>query len=146
MSAAINPSPQTAISKPSTALLLIAHGSRRAEANDDLAHIAEQLRQRDRYALIQTSYLEISEPDIAAGGALCVTQGVGRVVMIPYFLSAGVHVHRDLAAARDELSARFPEVEFILAQPLGRHPSLVEIVIQRVEEAFDRPTPVSPTR
>jgi len=31
------------------ALLLIAHGSRRAEANADLEHVAESLRARGRY-------------------------------------------------------------------------------------------------
>jgi sirohydrochlorin ferrochelatase len=119
-----------------TALLLIAHGSRRQEANEDLEHIAEQLRGHDRYAFVQPSFLELSEPTIAEGGALCVARKVKRVVMLPYFLSAGVHARDDLTAARDELATKFPDVEFRLAQPLGRHPLLVEIVLQRAAEAI----------
>ena len=38
-----------------------------------------------------------------------------RVLMIPYFLSAGVHLVRDLTAARDELAAAHPGVAFVLA-------------------------------
>src|SRR5947209_7267657 len=113
-----------------TALLLIAHGSRQPEANADLSRLADELRRTERYAGVEPSFLELAEPGIEAGGAKCVELRVGRVVMVPYFLSAGVHVRRDLAAARDRLAARFPHVEFRLAEPLGPHPLLTEIVVQ----------------
>src|SRR5262249_13650099 len=110
------------------ALLLIAHGSRQEEANADLFHLAAELRRRGSHAVVEASFLELAQPDIDAGGARCVAQGVQRVVLLPYFLSAGIHVQRDLAAARDRLATRFPHVEFRLAEPLGRHPLLVEVV------------------
>ena len=55
--------------------------------------------------------------------------------MLPYFLSAGVHVRQDMTAARDELAGRFPGVAFRLAEPLGRHPLLLDVVEQRAAEA-----------
>jgi sirohydrochlorin ferrochelatase len=117
-----------------TTLLLIAHGSRQPEANADLYHLADGLRQRG-HAIVEASFLELAEPTIEEGGVRCVGQGAERVVLVPYFLSAGVHVRRDLAEARDRLAARFPAVEFRLAEPLGRHPLLVEVVAERVREA-----------
>src|SRR4051812_9328798 len=111
---------------PTTALLLIAHGSRHAEANDDLRYVAAALRARG-HPVVEASFLELAEPDIDGGGARCVEQGARRVVLVPYFLSAGVHVRRDLAAARDRLAARHPGVDFGLAEPLGRHPLLLEV-------------------
>ncbi len=119
------------------ALLLIAHGSRRAEANADLEFVADAMRSRGRYDLVQVAYLELAEPSIPDGGALCVQGGAGRVTMLPYFLSPGVHVRRDLESLRNELAARFPSVAFLLAEPLGRHPLLIEIVDQRAKEAED---------
>lgn len=118
-----------------TALLLIAHGSRRAEANADLIFVAEQLRERGRYPLVHVSYLELAEPDIDGGGAQCVAAGATDVILLPYFLSPGRHVAEDLAAARDRLAARFPGVRFALAEPLGRHPLLLDILEQRAREA-----------
>ena len=118
-----------------TALLLIAHGSRRPEANADLDHLAGVLRARGEYHHVQPSYLELCEPGIVPGGELCVAAGAGRVVLLPYFLSAGVHVVDDLTAARDELARRHPAVEFVLAEPLGRHPLLAEVVAERAREA-----------
>ena len=118
-----------------TSLLLIAHGSRRPEANADLEYVAEAMRIRGRYPIVQVSYLELAEPDIEAGGALCVAAGATDVVMLPYFLSPGKHVVEDLTAARNRLSERFPNVRFALAEPLGRHPRLVDVVEERAREA-----------
>jgi sirohydrochlorin ferrochelatase len=117
------------------ALLLIAHGSRRPEANADLEFIASALLARGRYPIVKVSYLELAEPNIEAGGAQCVGAGATDVILVPYFLSPGVHVVEDLTAARDNLGARFPEVRFFLADPLGRHPLLVDVVEQRAREA-----------
>ena len=118
-----------------TAYLLIAHGSRNAEANDDLLHLACALRQREQ-ALVEVAYLELAEPDVDSGAAVCVERGAKCVVLVPYFLSGGVHVRRDLSAARERLSMRFEEVEFRLAEPLGRHPLLLEVVADRIREAL----------
>ncbi len=115
-----------------TALLLIAHGSRNADANADLDHVAEVLRQRG-YPLAVASFLELAEPGIEAGGARCVEMGAMRVIMVPYFLSAGVHVRRDLQEARRALSERFTQVDFRLAEPLGRHPLLIDVVVDRIQ-------------
>jgi sirohydrochlorin ferrochelatase len=114
-----------------TALLLIAHGSRHAQANEDLHHAAADLRLRRR-EIVVASFLELADPDIVTGGRRCVEEGAERVVLVPWFLSAGVHVLRDLTAARDELASAFPAVRFALAEPLGRHPMLLDIVEERV--------------
>jgi sirohydrochlorin ferrochelatase len=117
------------------ALLLIAHGSRRAEANADLEHVAAAVRDRGRYPVVQVSYLELAEPNIEGGGAMCVEAGATDVILLPYFLSPGKHVVEDLAAARDRLAERFPAVRFALAEPLGRHPLLIDVVEQRARDA-----------
>jgi sirohydrochlorin ferrochelatase len=116
-----------------TALLLIAHGSRQEEANADLLFVAAGLRERG-WAIVEASFLELAEPDIGQGGARCVEQGARRVILVPYFLSEGVHVRRDLSEARAKLAGRFPDVDFRLAEPLGQHPLLVEVVAERVRE------------
>jgi sirohydrochlorin ferrochelatase len=114
-----------------TALLLIAHGSREPEANADLHHLAAGLREHG-HPHVECSYLELAEPDILTGGVRCVELGATQVTLLPFFLSAGVHVRRDVAAARDELAKHCPDVTFRVAEPLGRHPALIEVVLDRV--------------
>jgi len=122
-----------------TALLLIAHGSRNEEANADLHFVVAGLEQRG-HAVVMASFLELAEPDIEQWGELCVRRGARQVVLVPWFLSAGIHVRRDLTEARARLARRFPEVAFHLAEPFGRHPLLLEVVADRVREALTHPS------
>lgn len=117
-----------------TAVLLIAHGSRRESANADLREMAARLAAAGTRPVVEPCFLELAEPDIPSGAAACVARGAARVLMIPYFLSAGVHLLSDLTAARDDLAARHPGVEFALGPPLGPHPLLDRLVEARIEE------------
>lgn len=117
-----------------TALLLIAHGSRQEEANADLHHVAAALRARGQ-PIVEASFLELAEPSIAQSGARCIEQGAECVILVPYFLSAGVHVRRDLCQARAKLAETFPALDFRLADPLGQHPLLLDVVAERVRQA-----------
>lgn len=119
-----------------TALLLIAHGSRHAEANADLFFVADHLRASAEFAAVEASFLELAEPTIDQAGERCAGSGATRLVLVPYFLSAGTHVRRDLTAARDRLAARYPHLSVHLAEPLGRHPLLLDVVAARAREAI----------
>ena len=117
-----------------TTLLLIAHGSRNAEANEDLFFLAESLAERKEYHAVHAAFLELATPPIDVAGRECVAAGAEQIILVPYFLSAGIHVRRDLTRYRDQLQEEFPSVEFRLAEPLGRHPLLAEVVRSRVHE------------
>ena len=122
-----------------TAVLLIAHGSRRASANQDLVQLAGLVAERGRFEIVEVSYLELLEPTISTGGRTCVERGARRVLMLPYFLSAGVHVVTDLDEQRHQLAMQFPEVEFVLCPHLGLHPLMAEIVLARLREGDTLP-------
>ncbi|MCH8829426.1 MAG: CbiX/SirB N-terminal domain-containing protein [Planctomycetes bacterium] len=121
-------------SQIATAVLLIAHGSRRPEANADLVELAELVRSRRRLDAVEIAYLEIAQPSIAEGARNCVARGVKRVLMLPFFLSAGAHVVDDLERHCRELQSEFPRVEFVVCPPLGLHPKMVDIVFDRLDE------------
>lgn len=118
----------------SAAVLLIAHGSRRPEANADLVQLGEMLRGQATYPLIEIAYLELASPDIPAGAKSLIGQGATEVRMLPFFLSAGAHVVEDLERFRRELSARYPQARFMLCPPLGLHPLMIDIVRDRLNQ------------
>lgn len=117
-----------------TAVLLIAHGSRRDEANRDLARLAELVRARGEYAVVEIAYLELAQPTIVEAARRCVERGARTVLMLPYFLSAGSHVTEDLERFRRECGAEHAGVDFRLCPPLGLHPLLVDVVFARLAE------------
>ena len=116
------------------AALLIAHGSRRPEANADLVALADSVRAAGRFDLVEIAYLELAEPDIPAAVARCVARGATEVRMLPYFLSMGRHVAGDLDGFRRQFAAAHPQIAFTLCPPLGLHPKVIEVVLERLEE------------
>jgi sirohydrochlorin ferrochelatase len=111
------------------AILLIAHGSRRPQANAELEQIAQALRQCGPFDFVQPAYLELAEPTIEQGAAACIAYGANVVVMLPYFLSPGRHVVDDLSAMCQRLRQLYPQVHFTLAPPLGQHPAIIDILL-----------------
>src|ERR1700728_448888 len=89
-----------------TAALLIAHGSRLESANHDLVTLADELRARRIYPVVEIAYLELAEPTILDGGTRCVEEGAAHVFLLPYFLSAGAHVTNDLQRYRREFTTQ----------------------------------------
>lgn len=118
-----------------TAILLIGHGSRVPEANQALHAVAESVRQRSGYHIVEVCFREQHAPNIQAGIDRCVARGAQRILLYPYFLYAGAHVLEDLPAEMVMAAERYPSLEMTMGQPLGVHRRLGEIVCERIAEA-----------
>lgn len=116
----------------SSAILLIAHGSRRATANADLVQLAEAVRTRRPEEIVEIAYLELAEPTIPLGAAKCIARGATVVRMSPFFLSAGTHIAEDLTGFRNAFEVQYPGVRFQLCPPLGLHPLLIDVLFERM--------------
>ena len=121
------------------AILLIDHGSRRAEANALLDEVAARVRARmGASAIVEAAHMEIAEPTIAQGFERCVERGASVVVAHPFMLAPGRHVQEDLPRMVREAAARHEGVDFVLAPPLGSHDGIIDAVIDRCAEALGR--------
>jgi len=120
----------------STAILLIAHGSRRSQANADLRVVADALKVRLPEQIVEIAYLELADPGIPAGLQACLDRGSRCIKILPYFLSAGAHVTEDLENFRREFVTKYPEVKCQLCPPLGLHPLIVDVLIDRLKESI----------
>ena len=119
----------------SRAILLVDHGSRRAEANAVLDDVAERVRQRSPGRVVEVAHMDIARPDIAQGILACVRAGATEIVVHPYFLGPGIHTQRDIPREVESAAARHPGLRVVISEPLGVHEKLVDVVLERVENA-----------
>ena len=117
------------------AILLIDHGSRRAEANAQLEDVAAQVRKRAPDSIVEIAHLEIADPDIVEGIEACVKQGATRIVVHPYFLAPGRHTTEDIPAHVERARERHPNVRILISNALGDHPALIDAILDRVSAA-----------
>lgn len=121
-----------------TAILLMVHGSRIAEANEESLRIADMIKEMTGYEIVEVAYRELHEPNIQQGVDSCVAKGAERVLMMPYFLSMGAHVQKDLPEELEAAQNRYPFLDLEMGQHLGVHPKLAEVQIERIRETMDR--------
>lgn len=114
------------------ALLLIDHGSRRAEANDMLACMARLVQHMAGDGIIvRHAHMELAEPGIDAGVASCVDAGATEIVAFPYMLSPGRHATSDIPDLVAAAAARFPAVAVRVTTAFGVHERLGELILAR---------------
>lgn len=119
-----------------TAIVLMAHGSRVAEANDAAHAIAAMVKELTDLAIVEVAFREMHPPNIQEAIDRCVAQGAERILLLPYFLFVGAHVREDLPAEMAEARARYPQVEFAMGSHLGVHHKLAEIVAERIGQGL----------
>ncbi|PKF61682.1 cobalamin biosynthesis protein CbiX [Psychromonas sp. psych-6C06] len=114
------------------ALLLIAHGSRRQQSNDEVVAIADKLKNNcgAQYRIFQAGFLELSTPSISESIEQCVNQGATSITLLPYFLNSGTHVTSDIPHAINQAKKQFPDTEIKLATHIGASPLMMTLLIE----------------
>lgn len=128
---------------PATALILVDHGSRFQGANDMLLDVVEMVKRLSGLRRVYPAHMELAEPSIRQAFEQAVSEGATAVVVHPYFLSPGRHSTTDIPRMVEEAAAAFPGVGHCVTAPLGVHPKIGEVVLERagVPVAAAKPRP-----
>ncbi|MEY9990348.1 sirohydrochlorin cobaltochelatase [Streptomyces sp. V4I8] len=115
-------------------VLLVGRGSTDAGANAEVHRAARLLWEGRGYAGVETAFVSLAAPDVPSGLDRCVKLGARRIVVLPYFLFPGVLPER----VRDQTEGwaeAHPETEVRSADVIGPVPELLDLVMERYEEA-----------
>jgi len=113
------------------ALLLVAHGSRRKQSNDEVAHLAEKLKNNcgEQYDIVKPAFLELSDVLIPEGIEQCIAEGATSITVLPYFLNSGRHVVEDIPNIINMCTARHANINISLSPHLGASDLMVDLLI-----------------
>jgi len=122
-----------------TGVIVFAHGSSIESANDAVRTVVAQMGAGGDYPLLEAAFLEGGKPGLEESVQSLRTQGATRIVVIPYFLTLGLHLQRDLPQLVEEIRKSHPGLrEIQVTEPLDGHPALIEILKARAEAACTR--------
>lgn len=126
------------VTEPNTAILIVDHGSRRAESNALLHDAAKRFRQQSGYSIVEPAHMELAQPSIRQAFDRCVELGAQRIVVFPWFLSPGRHWTEDIPELVREAATHHPTIPWIVTPPFGLHPGLFSAVADRIHVSLQR--------
>lgn len=119
----------------SKSLLLIAHGSPRKQANNEIIKLAKKIRARKPYPyVIQHAFLDCATPDISQGIDLLVQKGSKKITVLPFFLVSGKHIQIDIPKILKEKRKQYKGLTIHLKKPLGQLPEMIDFLTSRLRD------------
>jgi len=119
------------------ALLLVAHGSRRKQSNDEVVALAEKLKNScgEQYDIVKSAFLELADVLIPEGIEQCISDGATSIIVLPYFLNSGRHVFEDIPNIINICTAQHPNIDISLAPHLGASELMVDLLVSSAVNA-----------
>ena len=116
-----------------TGIVVFGHGSSVASANDAVRAVAASAARQGGWPLYETAFLECA-PKLNAAVEKLAQAGADEVLVLPYFLTLGIHLQRDLPKIVADLTEQFG-IAIRVAPPLDGHPDLGRMLVDRAREA-----------
>ncbi|MBL0389313.1 hypothetical protein JJB07_22230 [Tumebacillus sp. ITR2] len=114
-------------------IVVLAHGSEIPDQEEALTQLASFLREKSG-GPVEVGFLNFQSPRIAEAVALVLAAGAEEILVAPFFLTEGFLMRKAVSLAQQAA----PGVDMKIAPPLGQHPRLVDVVLDRVAEASVR--------
>ena len=119
-----------------TGVILFAHGSPVNEANQGVHDLAATIQAGGPYSYVRAAFLDGGKPDLSGAVTNAAAAGIDEVIVIPYFLTVGLHLQRDMPKLVAAAQQSHPGLKIVVAQSLEGHPLMPSLILSRVKEAL----------
>jgi precorrin-8X/cobalt-precorrin-8 methylmutase len=121
-------------------LILVGHGSRLPQHRENIEKLAEILRSKSRFKLVESAFMIRNRPSITEALDRMARKGVKKVVVIPVFMTLGSHTLKDipkiLGLGEGKHVTKWGDMEVIYGDPLGSDIRIAEIIEEKALEAL----------
>ena len=117
-----------------TGYIVFAHGSSVQSANEAVRSVTAKAAARLGWENYETAFLEGIDTKLAPAIDALAGRGNERIVIVPYFLTFGIHLERDLPALIEKIREIHPHLRIDVTPPLDGHPGMIDAVVDRAKE------------
>jgi sirohydrochlorin ferrochelatase len=114
-----------------TGIIVFAHGSRIESANESVRTVAADVARAGNFLHVEAAFLELGQPALDVAVTILLSKAVTRIIVIPYFLTLGMHLERDLPRLIDAIAQANPGLEISVTPPLDGHRALLQALLDR---------------
>jgi precorrin-8X/cobalt-precorrin-8 methylmutase len=128
-----------------TGLIIIGHGSKLPHNRENLEKLAAILRKRSAFKTVEISFMVRNKPTIPDAIENIAKKGATKIVLVPAFLSPGVHTTREIPELigmkekESQLSAK--GIQLFYGEPIGADECIAVILEEKALKALGHQIP-----
>lgn len=116
------------------AILYVCHGSRIKSAVQSAIHFVKKVQKQIDCPIQEISFIELAKPTISQGLTNCLNKGAKSVTVLPVLLLSANHAKVDIPDEIKAFQLTNPSLKINLANPIGVHENMIELVRKRMKE------------
>jgi sirohydrochlorin ferrochelatase len=116
-------------------IVFFAHGSSVESANQAVRRVAADAARQAGAGRYEVAFLELANPTLEQAVEALAAGGIDQIAVVPYFLTLGIHLQRDLPALVSRIVAARPGIQITVTPPLDGHAGLAAVLADRVRNA-----------
>ena len=121
-----------------TALIIMAHGSRKTEANEEFAQLVRKVAlTATDYAVVTHCFLEIASPTLEDSVKECLPLGCQQFDVYPLFFNQGNHVSRDIPKQIQQAQQQHPECHIRQLHYFGMFNEMANSIHQHIQSQLE---------
>jgi len=122
------------------AVVLIGHGSTLPYNKEVLEELGRRIEIREIFKAVKVAFMQLNSPSIEEVLRTLANDGMKKIVALPVFLADGAHTKKDIPEKLKEAFAGAwkevgEDIEVIYAKPIGVDDRIVDLLLDRVNEA-----------
>ncbi len=117
-----------------SAYLIIAHGSKDAEANIAFESFVVKFRKAYPKKKVEGAFLELAKPLIPEALEKIISGGAKEVFILPLMVFPGRHLKKDIPSIIEKAKALHPDVDFHYAGPLADQPLFLKLLGEKAKQ------------
>lgn len=112
------------------ALIVLAHGSRNKSSQQEILDLAASLENESngRFDFVRAAFIQFCPPPFMEVLSELAQEGVDKVVVIPFFISAGNHVTQDIPELLKGAKEKYPRMDFSVTPHCGMFTGLSGLI------------------
>jgi sirohydrochlorin ferrochelatase len=111
------------------AYIVFAHGSSVESANQAVRDVGKKAAQLGAWRTFAVAFLEGGKPSLADAVEELAARGESRFIIVPYFLTTGLHLQRDLPRLIEQIRTKHHGIEIEVTPPLDGHPAMAAALV-----------------
>ncbi|MDW8146665.1 MAG: CbiX/SirB N-terminal domain-containing protein [Roseiflexaceae bacterium] len=117
------------------AVMLVGRGQTTPGSGAALIRLAARCRAAGIAPIVAACFLRHQRPSFTEALEQCIAQGAQEAVVVPYALSLAEQDRAELDRLAEDARLAYPHLALRVTEPLGHHPALAQVLVQRAIEA-----------